>query len=245
MDTREMEDAISRFEDRREIKNLMGKYVQSLVIRRDQYLFEDFWSKEQEDVSLGLNNGYFTGADSIRRYYKSREDKVAGCGKILQGIFPDKLGDLTDGELYGTGFFEQKPLQNCIIRVAGDRKTAKGLWCCNGNFTDITPGGPCAYWIWAYFAVDFVWEQEEWKIWHMQYLEDVKCPCGQNWAADYQELPLREEFARVADMKLAEPDVKIVLREYYSPKRKFTPTPRVPEEYEKFEETFSYGCEER
>lgn len=240
-----MEDLVNRFEDRREIKNLMGKYVQSLVLRRDHDLWNDFWCKEMEDVTIALNDGYYTGSESIQKYYKSWEDKVLACSKILQNIFPEQLGELSDEELYGTGFFEQKPLQNAVIRVGGDRKTAKGLWCCNGSFTDITPGGPCAYWIWAYFAVDFIYEKEEWKIWHLQYLEDVKSPSGQNWAGEITEPPKRSEFAAVKELKIAEPDISLILREYYNAKRPFTPTPKVPEDYETFSETFSYGLERR
>jgi len=241
MDQHLMEDLVDRFEDRREIKNLMGKYVQSLVLRRDNALWNDFWSKEKEDVCFALNNGYYIGQESIQKYYRSVMNKVMVCGKILQKIFPKDLGELSDEELYGTGFFEQKPLQNGIICVADDRKSAKGLWCCNGSFTDITPGGPCAYWIWAYFAVDFVYENEEWRIWHLQYLEDVKSPSGQNWAREIKELPNRPEFEQVNELTLPEPDVKCVLREYYSAKRPFTPTPRIPENYQTFKETFSYG----
>lgn len=236
-----MENLVNRFEDRREIKNLMGKYVQSLVLRRDNALWEDFWCHTKEDVSLALNNGYYTGTKSIQKYYKSWEDKVRACSNMLKDIFPEQLGDLSEEELYGTGFFEQKPLLNGIIRVAGDRETAKGLWCCNGSFTDITPGGPCAYWIWAYFAVDFVYENEEWKIWHLQYLEDVKSPSGQNWAKEVTQLPERPEFLGVKDLKIAEPDISRILREHYHANRPFTLVPEIPQDYSTFSETFSYG----
>ena len=42
--------------------------------------------------------------------------------------------------------------------------------------------GPLSTWNWGYIAADFVLEEDEWKIWHLQYLNDVDCICGQSWA---------------------------------------------------------------
>ena len=239
-----MEDALNRFEDKREIKNLMGKYVQSLTIRRDAYLWNDFWSKRREDVSLGLNEGWYVGPAAIQGYYNARKDYYTRSSRLMQKLFPDKLGDKCDEELYGVGVFEQKPLQSGLICVAGDRKTAKGLWICNGNFADIGPAGPSASWIWGYFAADFVYEGEQWMLWHLLYLEDIHSRCGQNWAAPQAALPERPEFTGLRDRGIPAPTVKRVLRMHYSPDRPFTHTPLVPMPYETFAETFSYGPEQ-
>lgn len=237
----EMENAVNRFEDKREIKNLMGKYCQSLTIRRDSRLWEDFWSKQRPDVSLGLNNGYYSGAEAIHGYYRAREDYVRESGRILQGLFPEQLGDKSEEELYGVGIFEQKPLQSGLIRIADDRQTAKGLWLCNGNFAEITAAGPTASWIWSYFAADFVYEDGQWLLWHLLYLEDIHSRCGDNWAAPGAPLPERPEFAALKNFPMPEPNVKVQLREPYHPDRAFTPTPPVPVPYATFAETFSYG----
>ena len=161
----------------------------------------------------------------------------------MQRIFPKELGALSDEELYGVGMFEQKPVQNAYVVVAGDRKTAKGLWAINGSFTDITEVGPSVSWIWAYAAVDFILERDEWKIWHMQYLEDVNVRCGQNWAKEAETLPKLPEFAELAGSRLPEPERKESLWIPYSPGRPFMGTPRIPEPYVTFGETFSYGME--
>ena len=43
------------------------------------------------------------------------------------------------------------------------------------------------------------------------------------------------------DFRYAEPDVPCTLREEYSAERPFAPSPRLPEPYTTFAETFSYG----
>lgn len=241
MNAAQMEDILNRFEDRREIKNLMGKYFSALAIRMDDRLWDLFWSKEQEDVCLGMNTGFYSGAEAIQGFYKAREEKVRKASKAMQAIFPKELGSLSDEEVYGVGMFEQKPVQNACVVVAGDRKTAKGLWAINGSFTDITVAGPSVSWIWAYAAVDFILEDGQWKLWHMQYLEDVNVPCGQNWAREAEALPPLPEFAVLEGVALPEPNVKRTLWTPYTPERPFAGTPRIPEPYDTFADTFSYG----
>lgn len=241
MITNEMEDLLNRFEDRREIKNLIGKYVNAVSIRKDAQLWDLFWAKEQPDVSLGFNDGFYYKKEAIVSFYNARQKKIMQSSKIMQSIFPKELGSLSDKELYGVGVFEQKPVQNAYIVVAGDRKTAKGLWAINGCFADITTAGPTASWIWAYLAADFIMEKDEWRIWHMQYLEDINSRCGVNWVKENEPLPDLPEFASLSACKIPEKTVKQTLWTPWAPKRSFAGTPKIPVPYETFSDTFSYG----
>ena len=47
--------------------------------------------------------------------------------------------------------------------------------------------------------------------------------------------------ADMADFRMPEPTVKAVLMENYYTDRPFTKSPKVPEPYETFADTFSYG----
>ncbi len=81
-----------------------------------------------------------------------------------------------------------EPLYSPLIEVAGDGQTAKGLWSCLGAHNEVGGAGPVANWTWGYFAADFVKEGDGWKIWHLQYLNDVDCICGQSWGKPQQPL---------------------------------------------------------
>ena len=234
------EELVGRFEDRRDIKNLMGKYVASLLLKRESTMFDDFWSK-QDDICLGVNEGYYRGREAIRDYYEKIHQYTIAIRDILVKLFPKETAGKTPEELYGIGPFEDRSINNAVIEIATDGNTAKGMWACLGNVTTVTTRGPVTHWVFGYYAADFIREDDKWKIWHLLYLEDVNSPAGHSWVEGKNPYPELPEFASLADVPLPEPNVKQVLRERYHPNRPFTKTPRIPEPYDTFAETFSYG----
>lgn len=236
------EQILTRFEDRREITNLMARYSADYLLKKERDMFKNYWSA-REDVSRGVNEGYYVGQQAVADYYAALDAKNALVSKLIQKKFPEKLGHLTDEELYGVGTIGYKPLDTGVIEIAADGQTAKGIWVLRGSYTDLTVQGVISYWVWGYMACDFVWENEAWKIWHMQEVYDVHNPCGNSWAngpsgTDYPEEPV---FVPMAEFRLPEPNLKRPVREYYTVNRPATPSPKVPEPYVTFEETFSYG----
>lgn len=240
----EWEQLLNRAEDRREIKNLMGIFSNSLMLFLDEEL-KNTWSS-QEDICLGLNHGWYIGRREVARYFQTKRENDAKKAAVLQKIFPDKLGEDSPADtLKGVGILEEKPMANPVIEIAGDRKTAKGIWYSQGSYSDITSRGPMAFWTWGCFAVDFVREDGHWKIWHLQYLEDIKGPVGTNSALNETDrFPKLPEFEDINTLEDAAPTRKETLREYYSPYRPFTKLIRMPEPYDVFEKTFSYGYKE-
>ena len=234
------EQLVERWEAQRAIKNLMGKYANCVILNREQDIYGLFWSA-REDVSLMLNDGAYTGADKVKAYYDACHDRNALVAKLMQKRFPDVLGDKSDEEIYGVGPFKVKPMACPVIEVAGDGQTAKGLWFCQGAYNDVETSGPVAHWTWGYFAADFVKEGDGWKIWHLQYLNDVDCICGQSWAGAQVPYPDLPEFAPLADFHYPEYSVSKQFRALYSADRPATLCPEIPQPYATFAETFSYG----
>ena len=234
------EQLVVRWEDQRAIKNLMGKYANCVILNREQDIYGMFWSKA-EDVSLMFNDGAYKGAEAVAAYYAACHDRNALVAKLMQQRFPEVLGDKSDEEIYGIGPFKVKPMACPVIEVAGDGKTAKGLWYCQGAYNDVETSGPVAHWTWGYFAADFVKEDDGWKIWHLQYLNDVDCICGQSWVEEQKPYPDLPEFAPLADFHYPEYTVKQEFRPLYSAQRPVTLCPEIPQPYATFAETFSYG----
>ena len=235
------EQLLGRFEDRREIQNLIGRVAACYVTKEDAKIYDLFWS-EREDVCLGRNDGWYVGKDAVAGYYRALGEQIAFESKLLQKVFPKQLGEMDDAELYGTGMMTYKPFENPIIEIADDGETAKGLWNLRGSYSRLTTSGPVSYYEWGWYAVDFVRENEGWKIWHLLAVNDIDYPCGFNWSEKWAGYPALPEFAE-ADFRLPEPNVKVTLRETYSADRPFTPPPPMPEPYDTFAETFSYGME--
>ena len=145
--------------------------------------------------------------------------------RLLRRKFPDALIGKTEDEIFGIGTFRVLPVSCPLIEIAEDGNTAKGLWYCQGAHCEVTGGGPTSGWTWGYYAADFVREDDGWKIWHLQYTNDVDCRGGKSWGIPYEPLPELADFAELSDFRNPEYSVPAVLREPYSPTRPLTGAP--------------------
>jgi hypothetical protein len=231
-----------RWEYHREIKNLMGRYMLSLLTLRDAHIYEDFWAKSKEDVCLGFYNGWYLGASSIQAYYAAWDVANQKALEKMKKLFPDKLENPRE-KIYGAGAYNSKPISTGVIEIAGDEETAQGLWYSRGSMIKLTEAGTVSYWTWGVYAVDFVRENGAWKLWHLKYLEDICCPSGQSWGAPNHEYPAVPGFedAQAIYQDIPEPDEAVCLWEQYHPNRPFTKLPPFPMPYEHFQEEISYG----
>jgi len=229
------EELVGRFEDRRDVKNLAGKYVMSLLLKKEPTILDALWSS-REDISLGVNSGYYQGRAALEGYYASIDAATKKKAQVLKKVFPEDLGDYSDEKLYGRGHMEIRSLDNAIIEVAGDGKTAKAFFYVFGLVTDISERGAISSWVLGSICFDFIRENDAWKIWHVLYLEDVDTPAGKKWGnpAAIEEFPPMKEFADMAGVSVAKPNVPMELRSLYTGSRPFTKLPKVPEPYDTF-----------
>lgn len=235
------EQMVQRWEDQRAIKNLMGRYTYHIMLKQEKDIFTDFWAKGENDLCLGLNNGYYKGGDAVKGYFDYLAKGVEVKSKTLHTIFADHIGNLSEQEAYGVGQLEYIPLTSPLIEVAEDGKTAKGMWLSQGSCMEITAGGPDSIWKMTCYAVDFIKQGDDWKLWHMLVLDEIYSPMGQDWSGDVQWLPDSGEFADVAAVKAPEFTVSAKVWESYYPNRPLQEVPRMPEPYGTFAETFSYA----
>jgi hypothetical protein len=237
-----LEYLVERWEDQRTIKNLMGKYVNCLLLNRQGEIFDRFFS-QRGDVCLTFNGGSYLGPEAVQGYFSALVERNRLAAKLLQQRLPEQLGGKSEEEIYGVGPFHVQPLTAPVIEVAEDGETAKGLWFSMGCNAEVTTRGPEASWTWGYFAVDFVYEGDDWKIWHLQHLNDVDSLCGQSWGRAVTPYPEEPGFEALGDFAMPPYTVEETVRSYYQVGEKTQPVPRIPEPYGTFSETFSYGRE--
>ncbi len=233
---------LEKWETQRALKNLMGKYANCIILNREAEIYEKFWSNRQ-DICLGFNQGWFTGPESIRAYYHAVHQHTAEVAAVLCKAFPEQTQGKTPDEMYGIGEFKVRPLYAPVIEVADDLQTAQGLWYSMGTEARVGTAGPVAYWLWGYYAVDFILEDGTWKLWHMQYLTDVECICGQSWGEPARPYPDLPEFEALRGYAPPAPTIPSTLRSLYTPRRRLALSPRIPQPYTTFAETQSYGME--
>jgi len=143
-----------------------------------------------------------------------------------------------------------------VIEVAGDGKTAKGIWFSPGpimNYTgekdkdgnDLAKGSV----FFEKYAADFVKENGVWKIWHIQMFYDYVPSIGADWTnpgaqQKAQAKPAGDKKDQSAtppsDGKPKPTRANPIQYEQWSPTRVSSITPKIPVPYYTFSETFSY-----
>ena len=237
----QIEHLVERWEDRRDVKNQMGKFVHYLLLKQEAKIVEDLWSS-REDICYGINEGWYVGREAVKNYFgwfPGYTAKVAAC---LKAKFPDKLGDKSDEEIFGVGLMEIKSISNYVIEVAEDGETAKGFCCLFGYNTTVDTRGPISNWILGTVCMDFVYENGQWRILHMQYLEDINRPAGSDWGTkEVKVFPDLPEFESLRGLEPPKPTRAETLHARYSGTRAATKLPPLPQPYDTFADTFSYG----
>ena len=87
------------------------------------------------------------GRKALEAYYASIDAATRKKAQVLKAVFPEDLGEYSDEKLYGRGPMEIRSLDNAIIEVAADGKTAKGFFYVFGLVTDISERGPISNWV--------------------------------------------------------------------------------------------------
>jgi len=140
-----LEERISRLEDRNEIQNTMSKYSYYTMAGESEKKLQLFAQKTPGVTAEIGSRGVYEGIEGVRKLFLKVIDRQ------------DRTGVLIDHDL-----------TTPIIEVAGDGKTAKGLWLSPGFVSSKDPETDELEGIWSFvkYSVDFVKEEGQWKIWH-------------------------------------------------------------------------------
>jgi hypothetical protein len=221
----ELQQKLDRTADINEIKNLMARYQYYQWAR----MFDEqvtLYAQKTKDVKAELEGmGVFEG--------------IAGIKKIA-----DMDPSIAAG---GAGFMTVNTLTTPMVVVAGDGKTAKGIWISPGVNTSVSNGKASAGWRWARFGVDFIKEDGAWKIWHMHVYGMFRADYYKSWA-EVEERPKMPEGAAPQGMpggpssqgSNGGPDKANTYSWSYSPTVKTENVPAPPEPYETWDDLMSY-----
>jgi hypothetical protein len=143
-----------------EIQNLFGRYMYLHTAGKNKKCTEMFAKSGGTSVEFH-SMGLFKETEGVRKLY---ETNMGGDRKFFPG-----------------GLFEHT-LTTPVIEVAKDGITAKGLWVSPGHETFPGKEGKLeAHWMWCKYAVDFIKEDDGWKIWHYQVFMSFICPFDKPW----------------------------------------------------------------
>jgi hypothetical protein len=171
-----------------EVQNVFSKHCYYHEAGKHRAEMEDIWVKKNGEFAatakwqqpMGINEGY----DAIWQFYVLNKEK--SNQQILDqisAIYPEienKPENLGIG-----GEWASHTQSTAIIEVAGDGKTAKGIWESPGLHMQAQIGdgkvSKQGGWFWEKYAADFVKEDGKWKIWHIAMYYENTPP---SWNAD-------------------------------------------------------------
>jgi hypothetical protein len=224
-----------------EVQNCFSKHAYYHAFGFHRLEMEDIWVKKNGDYSKTVawtNNG-LAGYDAIWKFYvtdkentlKKNLEKISRIVPEIKNV-PENLGAGGEWAIH----MQTTP----IIEVAGDGKTAKGVWYTPGvRNTAVFDDGKVEVqgaWFMERYAVDFVKEDGKWKIWHFQNLGDPEPPgWGVQKTQAAQAPAVTQETAQAPGRSLPNNIPK-----GWNPKTVPVLYPKFPEPYYTFSETFSY-----
>ncbi|MGC3982415.1 MAG: nuclear transport factor 2 family protein [Steroidobacteraceae bacterium] len=126
-----------------EINNLMGRYSHLALLRGESTL-EELFAMQTEGVFWKTATGPVGIAAMKAKFLKPGETAPA----------------LTPGRMFVHSMLTP------VIEIAADGKTAQGVWDSWGPL--VTDGDALGDWLWVKYGVDFIKENDQWKIWHLQ-----------------------------------------------------------------------------
>jgi hypothetical protein len=235
MDQNMMEKKLQELMDLHEIQNVMSmhQYYHAANMHREE--LDTIWAQKTPGVSWESGGGRYEGMDMMRKWYVEAYGQMAGKKQLeeMRKLFPDKIADSPENEYIG--YSVQHTLTTPVIEVAGDGKTAKGVWVSPGYLTLLENGKLRAYWYWDKYGVDFVKEDGKWKIWHVLVCMSFRTPYERSWAEQESapKNPVDSGFPKRNGVKRTD-------FHSYSPFTVSQYLPRPPVPYRTFEETFSY-----
>jgi hypothetical protein len=246
-----------------EVQNTFSKHVYYHAASRHVDELADIWVEEEgphaTTASWTSNSGIIEGMVQIRKFYG---DNLTQHLKLLLTKTNKILPEVKNvPENLGVGFgYEMNFLTTPIIEIAGDGKTAKGLWYSPGVNTvgSIMEGGTTSMngeWRMTKYGVDFIKEDGKWKIWHISICLDNPLPSWsyKNGQPVYESAAptVAETHSSSAPSGKAEGHPSsatsgISIKPNPDPYKTWSPVhaqkikPRLPEPYYTFNETFSY-----
>lgn len=200
---------------------------------------QNIWAQKQPDVSWQNNGGRWVGMDVLMKFYGTDlENNKKNSLEILSRKYPDIENK---PENLGMGYLNVHMLTTPVIEVAGDGETAKGIWMSLGDVTSPDEYGDIiAKWAQDMYAIDFIKEDGEWKIWHLTTCVDFYTPFNISWADNKVTFFMDDKKSQGVTRPLYEPTIPGNYYNSYSPRTVAQFLPRIPEPYRTFSETFSY-----
>jgi hypothetical protein len=215
------EQRVRTLEAVREIKNLMARLANHHAANQQEQIL-GLYALGLPEVRAELPLGVYEGKAGLERLYLG-----------MAGLDGDHRGRL-----------HMHALTSPLIEVAGDLRTAKGIWTCPGHATDRNPADPSsgleAAWVWTKYGCDFVIEAGRWKIWHLRVHGIFRARYDKSWADGDEVRGAPGGASAGPPPGVPRPDRPPTSWWQYRPDAVYPNDPAPPQPYESFDDATAY-----
>lgn len=232
--------------DAQEIQNLMSRRAMYHSIGHNEQELE-LWSKKRE-IRWAQNGGCWIGDDFCNYYVTTNFAMQKAALRSLSQKNPAIRNDFARNRYIGSNVFHV--LTTPIIEVAKDGQSAKGFWYTPGVILSSPDGKtPVGVNMWERYGGDFIREDGQWRILHLEVMTDFAYPIGGDLTTPPPGAPdpSKRGSERASPgpgaegLKVPPPTIARNLADAYSPTRVPTLKPRLPEPYDTLSSTFEYA----
>ena len=249
-----LEQKVQKAIDIQEVANLMARKEYYHSAQHNLQELDELWVQGVPDAVFAQNQGYYVGMDTIKKYYGLMNQQVQALQlKEARKAYPE----IPDSPAsWGVGMYIIHSLTTPIIEIAGDGKTAKAAWYSPGLIIGPPEAGKpqTATWLWERYGVDFLKQNDVWKVWHAHVYTDIAAPQAEDMAqamiaaGKKEAAPVGSEGSTGAQVQKLMAGAQAAFTQgpgykQWSPKTVPVIAPRLPVPYYTFSETFSYGKE--
>lgn len=212
---------LGRILDVEECKALVSRQILNYNSGRNADSLEKLWVTEEANrktASYASHWGFYTGMESIEKYY------VNSLGSEIEKH---------------KGVSLHRGVNTPVVFIAKDGKTAQGMWLMDGEETWQRQDGTVqALHLFGRIGVDFVREQDGWKIWHWVDIYQMTNPVGEDIAqSPVTKLPEDELFKPM--FMAAGPDIP--MQTHYPEYHDTDGWPQYPGAHDTYGPEHSYG----
>ena len=235
---------IERWEDRRDIKNLMGRYAYDCLMKNEGEIFTKHWSS-REDVCLMLPQGTYRGKIAVRGYYSALDRYNTERAGWYRTLMPEQTAKFSEAELYGIGSYHGMHLSTPCIFVADDGETAQAIYWVHDVADEMCEAGNVNRWSLGLLFIDLCYENNAWKLWHLRCAYEVDGPHGQPFGMERrlpgEPIPYLAEKLKEVRAWFPAPNDPTPSHEKYTPGREKPHYPPAPRPYRTWDPAQSYG----
>ncbi|CAI4219806.1 unnamed protein product [Parascedosporium putredinis] len=209
--------------DRGAVENVFSRYMHLHNVFEDEKV-KDLWVKRGTPGihAQYTNAGVYTDYDSVMAYHSVAQDGETAKGFWLMAGVESGLSEPNNIGAMPEFLYEPESKN-----VNGRR-----VW---------------THWVWCQYALDFLKQDGEWKIWHFRCLEVTRAPFSENWItfAEKNQVAFDKDLAYFGDdgkaVFMPTPDEPAVKRaDVYGPTRSRKLDVPLPSPYETFSQVEEY-----